>query len=155
MSKTNNGCEFAERGFIKALDNVKKLTVKEIVDKLRSTHIICKNIKDLSSICFAYYDLYFTELISLNFPFRPETIKEFYKHKSLIRDNNMYAKLVGIFNDKDFIKTISEEPPKKKINLHISNQNQYENEWCDWIIKNQEYVFHFNPSNFEKLIEQI
>jgi hypothetical protein len=155
MSKIDSGYEFAERVFVKALDNVKKLTMKEIVDKLSSTHIICKKSKDLSSICFAYYDLYFTELINLNFPFRPETINEFYKHKTLIRDNNTYAKLVGIFNDKDFIKTVSEEPPKKKINLPVSNQNQYENEWCDWIIKHQEYVLHFNPSNFEKLIEQI
>jgi hypothetical protein len=137
MSKINNGYEFAESVFVKALDNVKKLTMTEVIDKLRSTHEICKKSNDLSSICFAYYDLYFTELINLNFPFRPETIEEFQKNKELIRASNTYAKLVGIFNDKDIIKTVSEEPPKKKINLPVSNKNQYEKEWCDWIMKNQ------------------
>lgn len=148
MSK-NTVYEFMDSVFINELDNVRKLTVQEVIDKLRSVHEICKKSKDITNICFAYYDLYFTELINLNFSFRPETIEEFKKNKAIIRTNNSYAKLVSIFNDADN----DSEPPKKKINLPDSNQ--YEKEWSGWIMKNQEFVSYFNPFYFEKLISQL
>ncbi len=178
--------EYIERVFINVLDGVKKLTVSELTDKLRLTHGVCKKNNDLSNVCFAYYDLYFTELLNKKFNFRPETIAEFNKNKIIIRKHNSYAKLVAIFNDNDtnhksimdtsveypFYQLLeppnnlvnmsveppnkpthlSVEPPNKKINLDISYQN--EKEWADWIFKNQEYVIHFNPLNFVKMIEK-
>ena len=155
-----------ERIFITALDNVKKLPTKDVVDKLRSANKLSESIKDLANVCFAYLDLYFTELINRKFPFRDETIAEFKKKKIMIREKNIYARLVGIFNDTEDDKKITQsieqsveqsvdqsvEPPGKKMNL---KSNCYEAEWVDWIIKNQEYVVYFNPFVFEKTIEKL
>jgi hypothetical protein len=213
MSKKELTYEFIERVFINALENVKKLTHNELSAKLRSAHEVCKKNNDMSNICFAYYDLYFTELINKKFPFRPETIEEFKKNKNIIRSHNSYAKLVAIFNDNETNKpknstiiSLSEEPPSKKMSLleeppskkmslleeppskkmslleeppskrislleeppskimslseeppkqiNLEVHHQYEKEWVDWIIKNQEYVTNFNPFNFIKMIEK-
>ena len=158
-----NSYEILEKMFMEELDNIDKISVQEIVEKIKKVNVYClSNIKKIDLIYFAYYDLYFTQLKRLNC-----NIMDFDKNKvnaniAKIREFNTYAKLVEILiENKPIITTKSTdtettntkttetlEPEKKRQKIEPSNKNMYENEWVNWICKNQGFIDKFEPRHF-------
>ena len=97
MDHFNN--EKVERCFIIGLDNVKKLDYADLIARLNKVIKICAHVKNLKHISFAFYDLYFTQLIALNAPFNKKEIDDFTIFKKSIREVNHYAKLVEIVSN--------------------------------------------------------
>ena len=104
-----------ERAFIIGLDNVKKLNYEDLTSRLNKVIKICVNEKNLKHIIFAFYDLYFTQLILLNAPFNKKELENFKIFKKQIREVNHYAKLVEIFNENQCV-----EPNSKRQQTEIT-----------------------------------
>jgi hypothetical protein len=156
--------ETVERAFIRGLENVKKLEYEEIVSRLQKVIKLCKEVTNIKSILFAFYDLYFTQLIILQAPFSNKQLEQFNIIKKKVREVNRYAKLVEIFNENP---TENQEPPnkiqkKEQINLLpikydlLSDMNidSYINS-IDNQSKNKEPEIGFNLEDFEKVISEI
>ena len=151
-----NSIEILEKMFMEELDNIDKMSIQEIIEKIKKVNVFClSNTKNLDLIYFSYYDLYFTQLKKLDY-----NVMNFDKNKinsniAKIREFNTYAKLVEILVENNPLSTTEiDEPSKKKQKVEIvneankSNKNMYENEWVNWICKNPGFIDKFEPSHF-------
>lgn len=153
-----NSIEILEQMFMEELDNIDKMSVSIILEKIKKVNVFCiSNTKQLELIYFAYYDLYFTQLIKLNSKITDIDMIKIKSNIAKIREFNTYAKLVEILVEKNpftTIKTETDEPSKKKQKVEIVNENakndknMYESEWVNWILKNPGFVDKFEPSHF-------
>jgi len=153
-----NSIEILEQMFMEELDNIDKMSISGIIEKIKKVNVFClSNIKDLELIYFAYYDLYFTQLIKLNSNIANVDMIKIKSNIAKIREFNTYAKLVEILVEKNpftTIETETAEPSKKRPKVEIVNENPkndkniYESEWVNWIMKNTGFVDKFEPSHF-------
>jgi hypothetical protein len=153
-----NSIEMLEQMFMEELDNIDKMSISEIIKKIKKVNVFClSNIKQLELIYFAYYDLYFTQLKKLNSNITDVDMIKIKSNIAKIREFNTYAKLVQILVEKNpftTIETENDEPSKKRQKVEIVNENPkndkniYESEWVNWIMKNTGFVDKFEPSHF-------
>jgi hypothetical protein len=153
-----NSIEILEQMFMEELDNIDKMSILGIIEKIKKVNVFClSNIKQLELIYFAYYDLYFTQLIKLNSKIADVDIIKIKENIVKIREFNDYAKLVEILVEKNSLTNTNietNEPSKKKQKVEIVNEkpkndkNIYESEWVNWIVKNTGFVDKFEPNHF-------